>query len=108
MGKFYTTDNEPYEGYSIIYDFFNRNPDIHCTIYPSDHDSDFEASLIDFWYVPGNLIEAYMDVYPEKFENCRKNHIVIITDSSASKLFGKANSTESNGFRYWKKWFLHI
>lgn len=103
MSKFYTMYNELYEGYSIIYDFFNRNPDIHCTIHPGDHDSDFEASLIDFWYVPGNLIEAYMDVYPEKFENCRKNHIVIITDSSASKLFGKANSTESNGFKYWKK-----
>lgn len=36
-------------------------------------------------------------------EYAKQNHVVIITDNAARTIFGKPNSTESNGFRYGNK-----
>lgn len=37
------------------------------------------------------------------FDYAKIHHIVVLTDKAAKKLFGKPNSTESNGFRYTSK-----
>lgn len=48
----------------------------------SEHNQKREAAILDY---------------------AKSNHVVIITDKAAKKVFGKPNSTESNGFRYENK-----
>lgn len=88
-----------------------RNIPIHYTYEGKQHVTyiDFEIDGQLFECKGAHLLDGIYDWGPgmvpieEKMKIYRENHVVLITDSNARNLFGKPNSTESNGFKYQNK-----
>lgn len=100
----------------LVYDFCVRNH-LNFIYQPTHIDYQYQGdrrTFIDFC-IEGVLFEIkgghlMHDLYEEvevpiaaKLEVYKKNHVVVITDKDASDMFGKPNSTESNGFKYGNK-----
>lgn len=100
----------------LVYDFCVRNH-LNFIYQPVQIDYQYQGSrrtFIDFC-IDGVLFEIkgghlMHDMYEKvevpisaKLEVYKKNHVVVITDKDASDMFGKPNSTESNGFKYENK-----
>lgn len=70
---------------------------------------DFEIDGIKFECKGGHLLEGCYDGSPNlipidvKINVYKRNDVVVITDDLGKKVFGKPNSTESNGLRYKNK-----
>lgn len=100
-----------------VYEFLLRNnvdfqTQVPITYVASDGSShvtyvDFCAEGILFEVKGGHLLDGVFDYsgvpISDKLEVYRKNHIVVITDSNHRDVFGKPNSSESNGFKYLNK-----
>lgn len=84
---------------------------IHYTYEGKQHVTyiDFEIDGQLFECKGAHLLDGIYDWGPsmvpieEKLKIYRQNHVVLITDSNARNLFGKPNSTESNGLKYQHK-----
>ena len=84
----------PYEyNLKIFINYLDRNKIQYTTMY-----YDYPVILADG--IKFLVANDYLFKDVEFISICKREDIVIITDSSKVKNFGKANSTESNGLKY--------
>ena len=84
---------------NIVREFFNRNNLSHEeNIQFHDINVDFKINELHFIVKPAEWFEK--NNISNVLKICRMYHIIVITEQSASKNFGKPNSLESNGLKY--------
>ena len=104
---------------ALFYDFLVRNDipfEYNTVSFPVEVDGVRRVTHIDFkvgdllFEVKGShLLEgAFSDTHGvipiwKKIEVYKKNHVIVITDDTCHDMFGKPNSTESNGLKYLNK-----
>lgn len=100
----------------LVYDFALRNGlsleyqvPVRYKVDGTSHTTyiDFKIDGVLFEVKSPHLLKGVFDYkgvpISAKLEVYKKNHVVVITDKDASDMFGKPNSTESNGFKYENK-----
>lgn len=104
---------------ALVYDFLVRNNiefEYNTTSFSFEYNGSQHVTHIDFKIgdllleVKGShLLEGAFDNRPNvvpisrKLEIYREHHVIVVTDRTCASMFGKPNSSESNGLKYLNK-----